>query len=351
MLRRIPSTPLVCLVILLSILFTNASWAAGPDESMEMLLKPSQQSGTPAPAVPKAKFRSAHKRMASAGPVWYPPGTKEIVKVKPFAAWSAYPVYYDCILPQPRVGQWDISGGVLFARIRGNVAWPRYSWWNLGIGGWDQGADLKDSLMLPGSLAVPTFSARYQFRPNWALRYSMLGFQANGGGWPQNMFAFGPWYQSFGFGTSIQSQWQHLYQRLGMSYDALKSCRSVVTVFTEWVHVDDRITAGCNTCGLYSAIFSRGTDAAIVGLEWQKCIKASFNGGTLSWDCKAGAIFLDNVEGWDVQAGARYSIPLNCGRSGYLKGGYRLVDLKKSQDDFMLKDALEGGYMEFGFIF
>ena len=45
------------------------------------------------------------------------------------------------------------------------------------------------------------------------------------------------------------------------------------------------------------------------------------------------------------------AIPLNAGRSGYVKAGYRLVELKKSQNDFLLKDALEGGYMEFGFIF
>jgi hypothetical protein len=42
---------------------------------------------------------------------------------------------------------------------------------------------------------------------------------------------------------------------------------------------------------------------------------------------------------------------MNSGRSGYVKAGYRLVELKKAQNDYLLNNALEGGYMEFGFIF
>ena len=51
------------------------------------------------------------------------------------------------------------------------------------------------------------------------------------------------------------------------------------------------------------------------------------------------------------QAGARYSIPLNCGRWGYFKGGYRSVDIKKGEPKLVFNQALEGGFMEFGFIF
>ncbi len=55
MLRRIPSTPLVCLVLLLSTIFLNASWAAGPDESLDILLKPNQVSSAPTVVAHKAK--------------------------------------------------------------------------------------------------------------------------------------------------------------------------------------------------------------------------------------------------------------------------------------------------------
>jgi hypothetical protein len=89
----------------------------------------------------------------------------------------------------------------------------------------------------------------------------------------------------------------------------------------------------------------------MAGMEFQRCFKTAPNGGTLSWDCKAGGIFLDDTVGGDVEAGARYSIPLNCGRSGYVKGGYRFVDLKKTQYDFVFKNTLSGGFIEGGFIF
>jgi hypothetical protein len=36
---------------------------------------------------------------------------------------------------------------------------------------------------------------------------------------------------------------------------------------------------------------------------YQKCLKSATNGGALSCYCKAAAFFLDDVDGWDVQAG------------------------------------------------
>jgi len=231
------------------------------------------------------------------------------------------------------------------------VAWPRYNNYYAGWWGWENGTGFTDQLQLPGHLAIPTWSARYQFRPTWAVRYQGLGFETNGGGQVQDYFTFGPWWQIFSFGQNITTKWAHGYHRAGLVYDAIKNCRTSVSVFADWVHSEDKITAGCPSCGYYSAIFSKSADMAMAGLEWQRCIKTAANGGTLSWDCRAGGMFLDNAEGWDVQAGARYTIPLNSGRWGYVKGGYRLVELKKSQDDFMIKHALEGGYLEAGFIF
>ena len=71
MLRRIPVTPLVYLAILLTTLFADGSWAAAPDESMEILLKPNPTSSSPIPDVNKAKPRDSHrtKRAAVYGPV------------------------------------------------------------------------------------------------------------------------------------------------------------------------------------------------------------------------------------------------------------------------------------------
>ncbi|MBM3301219.1 MAG: hypothetical protein FJY85_14850, partial [Deltaproteobacteria bacterium] len=118
-----------------------------------------------------------------------------------------------------------------------------------------------------------------------------------------------------------------------------------------WVHVDDKITLGCWACWNWANVFTKSIDAMITGLEFQRCLKTAANGGTFSFDHKANVIFLDDVEGYDLEAAARYSVPLNCGRWGYVKGGYRFVQLKKSQSDLLLSTTLEGGFVEGGFIF
>jgi hypothetical protein len=357
MLRRIPATPLVCLVIFLSTLLFGAAWAAGPDESLEVLLKPGKQGTTQAPAAQKAASRRTTAKFKAVGTpmvIPYPPMYEGICKVKaPMAACLPYMAAPPCILATPGPGQWELSAQVFFATIRGNVAWPRYSpYYSYYYYTGDWGANMVDHLQLPRHEAIPQFGALYQFRPNWALHYSILFKEFTGGGTPWDYFWFGNQYAFYGYGQSIQSKWQHSYQRLGLQYDALRTCSAKLSVFADWVHMDDRIDVGCSYCGYGTQTFSKSADAASVGVELRRCLKTMPNGGTLSCETKASAMFLDNVEGWDVEAGARYSIPLNAGgRWGYVKGGYRLIDFKKSQNDFAFKHALEGGFMEMGFIF
>ena len=107
----------------------------------------------------------------------------------------------------------------------------------------------------------------------------------------------------------------------------------MLRVVGQWVHADDKISVNCSVCFNLERAFSKSTDAALVGLEYQRCVKTALNGGTLSLEHKAGFIFYDDSEGWDLQTGLRYTIPLNCGRWGYLKGGYRFIQIKRSQPD------------------
>jgi hypothetical protein len=254
------------------------------------------------------------------------------------------------------MGQWEMEAGVIFARLRGKVTCNPNAWatgFGSGLctllqftGGfaWNQDIDFTGALGLPVHQTVGSFSARYQFRPNWAFRYSVLGFEANSSGMGDNWWAFG-----FGLNT----KWNHYYHRLGIIYDAVRNYKARLSVFADWVHTDDTITINSSVYTSYYGTpkWGKNGDSMIAGLELQRCIRAFANGGTLSLDCRAGGIFLDNVAGSDLEAGARYSIPLNCGRSGYVKGGYRVVDIKKSQSDFAFNQALEGGFMSFGFIF
>ena len=387
MLRRIPVTPLVYLAILLTTLFADGSWAAAPDESMEILLKPNPTSSSPIPDVNKAKPRDSHRtrRAAVYGPVLpfvpppavayvpppamayvppppvvYGPSPAAIFPLPPVSKVKAggvgFPVIPDCILPTPAMGQWEMEAGVIFARLRGKVTCNPNAYatgygsglcsllYFTGYSVYGQDIDFTGILGLPVHQAVGTFSARYQFRPNWAFRYQVLGFEANSSGMG-DLWAY--------TGYNMNTKWNHYYHRFGLIYDAVRNYKARLSVFADWVHTDDTITINSSVYTSYYGTpkWGKNGDSMIAGLELQRCIRAFANGGTLSLDCRAGGIFLDNVEGSDLEAGARYSIPLNCGRSGYVKGGYRVVDIKKSQSDFAFNQALEGGFMSFGFIF
>ena len=249
-----------------------------------------------------------------------------------------------------------MEAGVIFARLRGKVTCNPNAYatgygsglcsllYFTGYSVYGQDIDFTGILGLPVHQAVGTFSARYQFRPNWAFRYQVLGFEANSSGMG-DLWAY--------TGYNMNTKWNHYYHRFGLIYDAVRNYKARLSVFADWVHTDDTITINCSVCTSYYGTpkWGKNGDSMIAGLELQRCIRAFANGGTLSLDCRAGGIFLDNVEGSDLEAGARYSIPLNCGRSGYVKGGYRVVDIKKSQSDFAFNQALEGGFMSFGFIF
>ena len=352
MLRRIPYTLSVYLVFFLFIIPNNALWAAGPDDSLE-ILKPSQSSVIAAPAFPKAKSRPIVKvAVPQAAYLCAPLQLGGISNIKPAVfRQDGFPL---CILPAPRMRQWEMSTQVIFANMNGYIGWPRYSNWNWGwSGNTENRTDLNSDLQLPIYAAWPQLTASYHFRPNWAIRYSVLWNQLNGGGTPNNNILFGPnWGGGYFWGQNIQTSLQHAYHRVGLVYEAIRTYNSKVGIFADWVHTDSKITLGSSNYGWGgSPTWSNSVNAAMAGLEFQRCIKTVPNGGTLSWDCKAGGIFLDDTVGGDLEAGARYSIPLNCGRSGYVKAGYRLVDLKKTQNDFIFKNTLAGGFMEGGFIF
>lgn len=355
MLRRTPSTLLVCLVLFLSTVLINTAWPADPQEALDVLLKPNDAGATADVKRHKAKPRPGYIAVPPPVPFLAPyPPPAGITKVKAPAACPVVPYGAPCILPQPLPRQWDMSVQFIFARTRGTIAWPRNSWWYTGWWGSGNEADLNDNLGLPAHWTLVQFTARYQFRPNWAVRYSILPFEISGGRgwwdyWSWNQFVFGPLLVTPGL--PYNSKWQHQYHRLGLVYDAVKTCSTVLSVFADWVHTEDQISLNCISCGFQTAIFSKGGDSAIAGLELQQCIKTTWNGATLSCDYKAGFIFLDDVQGWDIQLGLKYTIPLGCGRWGYTKGGYRFIDYKKSQPDILFENAIEGGFWEFGFIF
>ena len=107
--------------------------------------------------------------------------------------------------------------------------------------GYNQEINFADVLGIPVHLPVWEISARYQFRPNWAFRYSVLGFEANSNGMGNNWWTYG---------YGLNAKWNHYYHRLGLIYDAIRNCKAKVSVFADWVHTDDTISANCSACGV-----------------------------------------------------------------------------------------------------
>ena len=303
------------------------------------------------------------QQFAKAGPAAMPKA-RSIYKVKPRSIAKVRPAYgrcdpaslgaYQtkpfCILPIGRPKGWEMNAEAFFARIKGKVRYARGNT-GYGYGVWWQNTydvDLNDDMGVPEHGVIPEFTATYRFRPNWALRYSIMPMMVENTSNPNRSFVFG----SNNF-TNIQNgrvKWERLMQHMGIVYDAKKTHKSRISIFTDFVRIDDKLTyinIGC--CG---DTWDEDMNMAMAGLEFEKCLRTGKKRNTLSLLCKAGVAFLDDAVGADVMTGLKYSIPLNKGRWGYVKGGYRYVTYKKGYSDVKLLDtAMEGASIQMGFIF
>lgn len=259
---------------------------------------------------------------------------KTISKVKPVACpipslpLAAPP---KCILPQRACGQWELSVQAYFARTRGKVSWPYHPT-----------VDFNDDLGLDSHKTLFEYSARYQFRPRWALIYSIMPIEMEAH-YRHPLFP----------GMVFRSKWETIYQRVGLQFDAVRSCSGAISIYNAWVFNPQKLTmfSGGHCQPFASTTIDRTRNMVMSGIEIERCITTKCNGGSLSCDTRAGIAYLDGTFGLDVQAGLRYSIPLNCGRSGYAKGGYRLIDFKDDRIDHQISIFLRGWFVEAGLVF
>ena len=87
-------------------------------------------------------------------------------------------------------------------------------------------------------------------------------------------------------------------------------------------------------------------------MEFHQGLRTARFRNALSLECRASATFLDEAFGSDIMTGLRYTIPMGCGRWGYVGGGYRYINFKKGYSDFKRIDTtLEGGYLKMALVF
>lgn len=352
---RTLSTLLVCLVFLVTLFVGSASaWhfqQAAFADNREDVLAP-QATQTPqqfsAKHIVKVKPASNMRPIVKVKPITK---VRHIVKCRPVQGYGALSQVLGirplCRLPIPRKRGWELDAEALFARTKGKVRYARGTFGTFAFQS-QRDVDLNGDMGLPDHATVGTFSAAYRFRPRWAFRYSIMPLVMNGGGQVNSSFTFGN--TQYTSGTNTRVKWERLYQRMGIVYDPIRTYSSRVSIFGEYVRIDDKLSLV--NAGFSGDTMNNDLNMAMAGLEFEKCLKTTRFLSTLSLECKAGVSFLDDAVGADLSTGLKYSIPLNSGRWGYLKGGYRYLTYKKGYSDVRLVDTtLEGGFVQAGLVF
>lgn len=326
---RKPYTLLVCLVFLVSMLATEThAWyykqAAAADRQEDLYSPPTTQT----------------KQIEKVKP-------KKIVKCKPQfpSQVLTYAFVPECILPMSRPRGWELMAEALFARTKGHVRYFRGFVTQLFA---QDEIDLNSDMGLPDHSVMGMFGVTYRLQPRWAVRYSIMPFVMDGSGSLGRSFTFGN--TTYTAGQPAKVKWEDLYQRVGLVYDPIHTMSSRVSIFGDYVRINDKLSIYQTGC--CADIMNTDLNMAMAGVEFERCLKTTATCSTLSFECSAGVAFGDDAVGSDVSTGLKYSIPMNNGRWGFVKGGYRYLTFKKKYSDARSFDmAMDGGFLQMGFIF
>ena len=337
---------LVCLIFMA---VSQTSFATQSNDSINVIVKPdtlttnftgtstdtdmSDNSGSVEYVPASARYRRVPA---------YRPFSKPITKCQPLVApvMCAPPTLKPpCIVPKRFPGQFEAAVQVFFASIHGTMkAGP-------GVGGIPATEmDFSDDLGLPVHRTLLEYSAWCQFRPHWAIYYSILPISLKGDQTaPRTLYYRGLVLPQ---GTRIHTKWDFTYQRVGLVYQAISNCNAVLSIYGSWLFNEQKQQVHSGVCSGQTCTVSRTRQMAMAGVGLQKCIRTKCNGATLSCDNKVNLGFLDNTFVLDVQTGLQFSVPMNAGRWGFVRGGYRLLNFNEDREDLKLNSSFEGGFVK-----
>lgn len=277
------------------------------------------------------------------------------LKVKPWPSFSAgfqglsqyNPASWglNCCLPTPAKGQFVVGPKLFFARVQGEAR-----------RGLDQAPGASTVVNFDDHLgfrktgnSIWSIDAYYQFRPRWGLKYSFTPLNMEATHSPLTGFSIAG--QSFTAGTPIHSSWKRYEHRAGVVFNLSHRQNSLTNLFAEWIYVQNRLSiSGTGTATAGAVRWDEDTNAAMVGLEFNKCLK-NYKGNTLSFSAKGGVAFLDDTVGYDAEAGLSYLIPIKTGRFGFVSAGYRYSRLQKDRNTRMFGTTFDGAFLQAGFLF
>jgi len=261
------------------------------------------------------------------------------------SGWNFSVPWYVPYLPRIGCKQFQISAKLWYATLNhSTIVWgPNF------FGGPGTELDLQTDLGLSKHQYIAEYEARCQFRQNWGLRFNFmpLAFKDNFTPTTPPGFFFGnAFYPAF---VPIVSRWHRNIYRWDLVYDWYQAKHAVSSIFAGYSLYDDKLEV---SDVLQSRSRSRGFGLAYAGGSIDRVIRnLGCGGAAASVHCKASAQFLEGFFGWDGVATGRISVPMDCGRFGYIEAGWRWMVLERYYPTDADKTSLDGLTGSIGFVF
>jgi hypothetical protein len=368
-----PLKVLVCLLILATLSLTPAGWCYNGSEllgpsgiqgdalSADPRSQPAQQlrtrvkSPAPSQAIPSYTQTPAASRAIAypQGPLpqsSYCPPQGCPAPYEPSGPPSLFGLfglqglsYNSCgaYLPRPGPKQFQLNAKLWYAKFDASTI----LWGTNLAGGPGTELDLQRNLDLSKYRYIPEYEARCQIRCNWALRFSFMPIMYRDNTVPTGPFFFGN--AIYPAGLPILTTWDRFIYRWDLIYDWFQAPHAVSSIFAGYSLYDDKLSVS-NV--VTNRARSRGFGLAFAGGSIDRVIR-NVGCGTASMHCKASVQFLEGYFGWDGYAAGRFSVPLDCGRFGYIEAGWRWIVLERTQPTDKDKTSLDGLIGAVGLVF
>ncbi|GEM_PF-272836 len=273
------------------------------------------------------------------------------------------PVTACSFLPRPGCKQFLLSAKVWYVKLGSSTQlWgTTFPFVAPGLPGTE--LDLESDLGINKRFYVPEYEARFQIRPHWGIRYQFMPIEQEQTTYVRiGLFPLGPldtWGFFFGniwfpSGALIHTRWHRFTHRWDLVYDWFQAPNAVSSVFAGYTLYDDFLSVSSwqgvpNPRGSQR---SRLFGLAFAGMSMDRIIRDfGYSGATASCHCKFGLQFLEGYFGWDGSATGRMTVPMNCGRYGFLEAGWRWIVLGRDQITDKDKVSLDGFMAAAGLVF
>lgn len=252
----------------------------------------------------------------------------------------------------PRIGwrQFNLSAKLWNSKLNSTTI----KWGTDMVGGPGTELDFYNNLGFGQYKYIAEYEGRFQIRPNWGIRFSFMPLRYRDNSFPWVLKSNTPWVPGFYFGNTYYppfintlTKWDRNIYRWDLVYDWYQRCHAVSSVFAGYALYDDKLTIS----NYYqSRTRSSGWSLAFAGLSFERVIR-NLGTSTASTQCKWSLQFCEGYFGWDGYAATRITVPMECGRFGYIEVGWRWMVLNRDYPTNTDKTSMDGLAGAMGFVF